>query len=475
MSHLTSTSANHPGPASCDAWEADVVVVGGGLAGHCAALEAVAGGATCLLLEKQSEIGGSTVLSGGFFALAGTDEQAELGIEDSPELLLADLWKVSGERADHLLLRTYADEQLSLYQWLTVRGATFSEPVSSSGQSVARSHRTDPRQLLDGLANEARREGVGTRTDVRVTRLLRDAEQSRVTGCRAVVGGAEVDVTARRAVVLCTGGFVHGADLLDVFAPQQRESLAIGGAGNVGDGLRMAWALGADVRDMGYVKGTFGTHPRATTPSHHEILLTFYKGAIVVNAEGERFVDESISYKDIGEACRIQPQSRAVQVFDAEVAAACNKGIPLFDVRDALRKGLLVVSDDLEDLARQVSVDPDGLRRNVERYNDDVRHRQVDSVLGRSSLCHGAGALVEICTPPFYAYPSATALLATYCGVRVSADTQVVDVWNAAIPGLFAAGEIVGGFHGAAYMTGSSLGKAALFGRIAGRQAATFS
>ena len=86
--------------------------------------------------------------------------------------------------------------------------------------------------------------------------------------------------------MLATGGFSLSPELLDVFAPRQRDALPIGGAGNVGDGLRMGWALGADVRDMGFIKGTFGTHPRGTTTRNHALLLAFYKGAIVVNTAG---------------------------------------------------------------------------------------------------------------------------------------------------------------------------------------------
>jgi len=453
----------------------DVVVVGGGAAGHFAAVEAAAAGAGCLLLEKQPETGGSTALSGGFLALAETREQAAAGVQDGPDVLLQDLWDISGHHADRDLLAAYVAEQASVYAWLVGQGLELSAPVRSGGQSVARSHRVDPSRLLAALVEQARRAGVRTRTGARVTRLLRDGDGGRVYGCLVAdeSGSAQQSVlTADRGVVLATGGFSLAGDLLDVFAPQQRASLPIGGTGSTGDGLRMAWALGADLRDMGFIKGTFGTHRTATTAREHEILLTFYKGSIVVNADGRRFVDESISYKDIGDACLQQPDRLGVQVLDATVAAQCDNGIPLFDTQDTLRRGLMLASDDLRELAVLSGVDPDGLERTVHRYNDDVLSAGVDQVLGRRALCHGAGELVPLRTPPFYAYPSTTTLLGTYCGLRTTAGTEVVDVWGDPIPGLFAAGEVTGGFHGAAYMTGSALGKAAVFGRIAGRRAA---
>ncbi|MDP9429489.1 MAG: FAD-dependent oxidoreductase [Actinomycetota bacterium] len=456
-----------PGPL-----EADVVVVGGGLAGHCAAIEAAHAGAECVLLEKQDVVGGSTALSEGFFAFCPTDEQRAAGVDDSPELLLKDLWAISGHHADRALLRAYVDEQRSVYRWLTGQGLTFSQPLLSGGQSVPRSHRTDPAALLAVLAGQARRLEVTTVSQARVRRLRRSASGA-VVGCTAGIRGQEVEVTARRGVVLATGGFSLSPELLEVFAPRQRNALPIGGAGNVGDGLRMGWELGADLRDMGFVKGTFGTHPRATTTSRHALLLAFYKGAIVVNTAGKRFIDESLSYKDIGDACLLQPDRLGVQVFDVTTAERCNTGIPLFDLAEPRHRGLLIERDSVEELAREAGVDPTGLQATVDSYNADVRAYGKDTALGRTGLVNGVGELAPICTPPFYAYPSTTTLLGTYCGLRIGADAQVVNVWGEPIPRLYAAGEVTGGFHGAAYMTGSALGKAAAFGRIAGRSAST--
>src|SRR3546814_5202886 len=128
---------------------ADVVVVGGGLAGFSAALEASSAGADVVLLEKQSSIGGSTVLSGGSFAFAGTDKQKELGIEDSSDLLAEDLTRVGGNRNDPALVRLYADNQLQAYAWLRERDVSFGPIQISSGQSVPRLHPTQPMDVID--------------------------------------------------------------------------------------------------------------------------------------------------------------------------------------------------------------------------------------------------------------------------------------------------------------------------------------
>ena len=111
------------------------------------------------------------------------------------------------------------------------------------------------------------------------------------------------------------------------------------------------------------------------------------------------------------------------------------------------------------------------MARTLERYNADT-HTERDTVFGRTSLSSGWGKPVPVETPPFYGYPSRSAVVGTYCGLAVDADLRVIDVFGEPIPGVFAAGHVTGGFHGAGYMTGTALSKAAVFGRLAGRSGA---
>jgi len=130
----------------------------------------------------------------------------------------------------------------------------------------------------------------------------------------------------------------------------------------------------------------------------------------------------------------------------------------------------MLEADTLEQLAAQIEIPAEALVRTVSDYNSyvDAGH---DPDFGRKRLVHEFGELVRIEQPPFYAYPSTAAVFGTYCGLRVDAAMRVIDVFGDPLPGLYAAGEIVGGLHGGAYMTGSALGKAAIFGRIAARTA----
>jgi flavocytochrome c len=450
--------------------EAEVVVIGGGLAGHCAARELAGQGADVLLLEKQPEIGGSTVLSGGSFAFAGTELQRQNGISDSAELLFDDLRRVGGYANDEALVKAYVDNQIDTYQWLTENGVVFEKIFLAAGHSAPRAHSHNPRKVIEILAEAVRASGqVETRTGQRVSRLVRPEIGAPVEGVVVDGGGSTRRIRSRRGVILTSGGFSRSDELLKLFAPAQTGTMRAGGEGNVGDGLRMAWHLGAGMRDMGYIKGTFGGHP-ASRPGEHALMLPIYLGAIAVNAQGERFTDESNSYKIIGDAVLKQPDAVGFQIFDHDIFMRGQPGIPTMAFQEKLELGQVVRAATLHELADRLDIDSDGLERTVATYNGYVDSGD-DSGFGRNSLSSSYGKLARIDTPPFYGYPSKSVIVATYCGVSVDPTMRVFDVFDTPITNLFAAGEVLGGFHGNAYMTGSSLGKAAIFGRIAARSA----
>lgn len=450
--------------------ETDIVVVGGGAAGFAAALEAAEHGAEVLVLEKLSETGGSSAMSGGCLAFAGTDLQRQQGIEDDAALLASDLQQLGGGDADEALIAVYAAHQLDTYDWLKAHGQVFAPGLeASSGQSVPRVHTVDPADLVRLLAARCRATGkVTLLTKTAARRLPRDAASGRVTGLLAKGPDGTFTVQARRGVILASGGFSRNPDLLRQFAPGCEHAVFVGGDGNVGDGLRMAWALGADLRDMAQVKGTFGKHPTDTLNNHS--CLCVYKGAIAVNQDGRRFVNESLSYKLLGDACLRQPYGTAFQILDAPIMASGDNEVRILDFERRLEEGLFIQADTLGALAQQIEVPEAALLRTVAEYNGFVDAGE-DKEFGRKHLVHNHGALRRIGTAPFYAYPSTAAVYGTYCGLRVDPQMHVLDVFGERIDGLLAAGEVVGGFHGHAYMTGSALGKALVFGRVAARTA----
>ena len=448
----------------------DVAVLGAGLAGHCAAIEAARAGAQVVVLEKMPEIGGSTVLSGGSFAFAGTPDQRALGYEDDPATFHQDLLRLADRDEARELVDVYAAHQLEAYEFLRERGILFSPVQSSSNQSVPRSHPTAPRKVIGTLHVElTERHRVPVMLSVRGRRLLRN-KAGRVVAVQVEVDGRRRVVRARSGVVLATGGFSQSRELMGLFAPKLERSLRTGCPGNEGDGLRMAWEHGAIVADLDALVPTFGALDEPTMSEPNTLLLAFFKGGVAVNRNGRRFVDESRGYKAVGAACLEQDGARGFQVFDAAVMRNSVPDPVTFDLRRAHAKGRVLEAPTVEALAEKIGIDPTALGATIRRYNGDA-HEGFDREYGRRHLVSQVGRIFPLEEPPYYAYPTATILPATFGGIRVDRLMRVVDVWGAPIAGLYAAGEVTGGFHGRGYMTGTALGKALIFGRIAGRSA----
>lgn len=446
-----------------------VLVLGAGLAGCAALLAAAEAGQYAVLLEKTGSIGGSTVKSAGLSAFAGTDEQAAQGIADSVDLLRKDLLEVGKHRNDPALVDLYCEHQLETYRWLKEHGVEYGEIHAASGQSAPRSHPTDTTGMLVHLLRAAGRLGARIVFDAPAQRLLHDG--SRVTGVSVRRPDGSLHEVLADAVVLGTGGFSMDPDLLATFAPQMEHALRQGGAGNTGDGLKMGMAVGAGLRDTPYIKGTYGHYFTEHPDEDGTGILAVYKGAIAVNREGRRFVDESLNYKEIGDAALAQPGVTTWQVFDDRTMAMSNDEVPIYEFAGRRRAGMLLEADTVAELERRIGLPEGSLQATVADYNDAIREGRPDP-LGRAHLSGGVGEPFPLETPPFYAHPSGTVVLATYCGLTVDTRLRVLDWWGRPIDRLYAAGELVGGLHGAGYMTGTSIGKAGIFGRLAGTHAA---
>lgn len=448
-----------------------VVVLGGGLAGYSAAVAAAAAGAPVLLIDKADRPGGSTLRSGGSFAFAGTDLQAALGIDDSTQLLREDLLQGGGSQCDPQLVELYVAHQLEAYDWLRGLGAVFDGVSLSGNQSAPRSHGVDIVATHGLVRAEAAGHGRITELLATTTRRLL-LHEGRVTGVVTRTGDGPAIARPARAVVLATGGFAAGSRAIATFAPGLVNARRMGGEHNTGDGHYLAMAAGADLADIGSVKATFGvTADVAGVPATPTLLNALYRGGIAVNTAAGRFVDESLSYKLIGGVCLEQPGGIAYQIFDEQVMDQTIPDKLVNNYRGARERGYLLRADTVEELARLAHLDPATLTATLERYNAAVVSG-YDTEFGRTHLTSGYGGLIRIDTAPFYAYPSTAGLTSTYGGLRVDARMRVAHVLGGHIPGLLAAGEIVGAFHGNAYMSGSSLAKSVIFGRIAGAGAA---
>lgn len=454
--------------------DVDVIVVGAGLAGHTAAIVAAQHGASVLLVEKGDSYGGSSVMAGGGLVFAGTDLQRAAGIADSAESLRADLVATGGGEADEAIIDAFVGHQLQTYEWLRSMGVGISLADPRYPGDIVRVHLTGQGLLTEHLhqltLDDPR---ITYRSGVAVRRLLQEA-QGRVVG---VETAQSETLRARCGVVLTTGGFSRSHDLVRRFAPQCATAAPMGGRHNTGDGIRMAWAIGAGIADMPYVSASFGAsiprYPDLTIDQDEQPGLLFASlfGAIIVNLEGKRFASEDTHYKQLSAICDEQPGAAAIQVFDQSIFEQSDSRALPFDFRAAYETGLVRRGDTFADLAVQLGLDAGALVDTVQTYNAYVRAGD-DQAFGRSLRFESNPGRGLIETPPFYGIPTRSGLTSTYAGLTVEPSMRVMDVFGAPIEGLFAAGEVVGGFHGAAYYSGTGLGKAAVFGLIAGRSAA---
>ena len=449
---------------------ADVVILGAGIAGHCAALAAAEAGAQVLLLEKASQPGGSSAMAGGGFVFVGTDLQKQAGYDEDAEYLRKGLFETGKNRNNPVLVDAFVRNQHEAYAFLVQHGAKF-----KLGQIDRLILETGTGRVITNLHMAARAHpNIIFASKCAAMKLGRDPDSRRVTDVTVAFGDEIMTIAARRAVVLATGGFSRSRELLGVFAPELLDAVKHGGVANTGDGIMMACDLGAGLADLGYVSGSFGgairNYPHGVQGADEvpPLLFSFVAGGIMVNAEGKRFVNEGQTYKALGNAGMAQTGGIAFQIFDNKVLATAIEDSSVNNYQEGIVGGYIRTADTIADLAACMQLDPVALEQTIERYNADVRNG-IDSEFGRTSN------LLTVDTAPFCIAASANALTTTYGGITTNGDMAVVDWMGEPISGLFAAGEVVGGFHGAGYFSGTSLSSSSTFGMLAGRAAAACS
>jgi fumarate reductase flavoprotein subunit len=454
-------------PATWDK-EADVVVLGLGFAGLCAAIEAGRAGASVLGLEKASATGGGSILSGGATSLAGpTPMQLEAGLtEATPDLMYEDLMRIGFEKNVPEIVRTYAEATREHYDWMLDVGIEITGLSTPAGGSLDWVHRTDPPQVDSVLRPAAEEAGAELLMETPAKRLIADANGV-VRGVLAESAGKEINIKANRAVVLTAGGFCWSDPWYEETVPIMANAVKRSAPTNTGDGLVMGRMLGAGTMNMPYVKATFGTHPDPDKSSTR----ICWNGAIIVNRAGRRVGDESLDYKRLSDFVLPQEGGSVFQIFDQNIldlsAVDTWYGPPSEQVIADCAK-----ADTIEELATIIGVPPEALKATVDRYNGFVDAGE-DLEFGRRYLeIPDHGELRKIEVPPFYATETTGAILGTYCGVTFDTACHVTDMYGEIVPRLYAAGEVTGGFHGGGYMTGTSVGKSQVFGRIAGKNAA---
>ena len=460
----------------------DVIVVGGGGAGMSAALTANAAGARVLIAEADSELGGSTALSGGAIYAAGTSVQRAAGIEDTADAMFEYYMTINQYRVEPSLARRLCDNGAANVDWLMSLGVEYQpEPNCGGVESVPRSHWPLEKGAGVATALEAaisRSENIDVVLKCRVQKLLMDDDGS----CIGIHAQGE-PVTAG-AVAITTGGFGANRNLLHKHYPDAAGngddwSWYIGNPNNVGDGLVMAQDVGADI--TGHNRGLL-----LTTAGFGQDLEVFMPGWLLyINREGRRFIKETAAYGVMSGVIKAQTGGTCFAVFDEgcrataepsiQVAAAVKAGAVSTSwvpdrLNEEIKKGKIKKADTLEELSAIMGIAPGALQATVDNYNVDV------DAGGDRTFFKPHSEMRRIEKAPFYAVELRPAIIClTSTGLRIDRDARVLGKDERPIPGLYCGGETAGGVFGERYIgSGNSVANAIGFGRIAGQSAADY-
>ncbi len=459
----------------------DVVIVGHGGAGAAAAIEAARAGADTLVLERMTRGGGTTALSTGVLYFGGgTRIQKRCGFDDSVEEMTKHVRLAAGTHADEEKVRLFCDQSLEHFDWMCSLGVEFKESYVAektthpfgddglfysgneevypfAGQAVPAPRGHKPARageaggyLMECLLRASDEAGARALNDCEALRLVQ-REDGRVVGVVARHQGAELVIRARRGVILCAGGFVLNEAMVAEHAPQLLQcNWKAASPGDDGRGIRMGTGAGA-----------------ASVNMHEGLVLNAYyppashlKG-VLVNAQGQRFVNEDAYLGRTSDAMVYRAGGRAWLVVDDAIYA-----------RTQAAHRIAAVEESFAALEGALGMPEGELVHTLESYNRWAAR-------GEDPLFHKAPAhLRPLSEPPFAALDCCTANsffgVFTLGGLAIRATAEVLTPEGAVVPGLFAAGRNTAGLclEGRGYASGLSIGDATFFGRVAGRNAA---
>ena len=490
--------------------DADVVVVGAGGAGMTAAITAAAEGKSVVILESQSMVGGNSVRATGgmnagktvyqdeneFGESAGVEKTLKTAAEkyadnetitalaktvseqwaayqanptgyfDSVELMELDTMIGGKGINDPELVETLCANSADAIDWLDEHGITLHNVSSFGGASVKRIHRPVNAEgktvsvgsyMIPLLEENCEKAGVKMMLDTTANEILTDANGAAV-GVKATGASGETVTVNAKAVVLATGGFGANLDMVVKYKPELKGFMTTNAPGIQGQGIEMAEAIGAATVDMDQIQ----IHP--TVEANTAALITEGlrgDGAILINEEGKRFIDE-VGTRDVVSAAEIaQTGSYSWLVVDQAMVDASSV------IQGYIKKGYTVTGATYEELGKAMGVDAAAFAETMEKWNGYVEAKN-DPDFGRTSFAN------PLNTAPYYAVKVTAGVHHTMGGLKINANTEVLNEKGEVIPGLFAAGEVTGGVHGANRLGGNAVADFTVFGRIAGAAASDY-
>jgi len=444
-----------------------VLIVGAGACGLSAALSVRDQGLDVLVVERDERPSGNTALSSGMIPACGTRFQRARNIEDSPEIMIADIQAKNDGLADRELVFEVASKSAVTVEWLAdSHGVSFDlvDGFLYPGHSRMRMHAPPGRtggELMTSLLQAAGRQAVDILTSARVTDLFAETA-GRIVGVRIERPNGMTEEVGCSTLILACNGFGGNRRMVSEYIPEMANAMYFGHAGNTGDAISWGADLGAALKDMGSYQG----HGSVAIP--HAILITWalmMEGGVQVNAIGKRFSNEHQGYSEQAVAVIEQPERFAWDIYDERIHEL---GMRFEDYRVALSAGAILKANSVERLARLTGLPIAELSETLSSCEQMATGRSSDS-FGRDFPSKPPLA------PPYYAIRVSGALFHTQGGLMIGADARVLRSDGTRLPNLFAAGGAACGLSGpgaSGYLSGNGLLSAVVLGRIAGQNAA---
>ena len=441
---------------------ADIVVIGAGGAGMSAAIQAVQNGATnVVIVEKTGMAGGNTTRSTGGLNASETTFQDRDAIEDSNQLFIDDTMKGGKNINDPELVKYMAENSAEALYWVNDMGADLTVVGLFGGASVKRIHRPSDTSavgpvLVKTLLSVVEKNNIPVLYNTKAEEIITDANGA-VSGVK--VTDAEGTYTINcKAVIIATGGFGANSEMVEKLNANLKGFGTTNVAAATGDGIAMGTAIGAATVDMEQIQTHPTVHPETQTMYTEAVRGN---GAIIVNKEGARFTNEMGTRDVVSAAILEQTDGQAWLIFDEAVRKS------LKAIEGYISAGIVFQSETIEGLAAEIGADPATLSATMAKFADDVKAGNPDE-FGR------AGLELPLTEANFYACMVAPAIHHTMGGLKINTAAEVLNEEGNAIAGLFAAGEVTGGVHGANRLGGNAVTDIVVFGKAAGTSACDY-
>jgi fumarate reductase flavoprotein subunit len=471
--------------------ETDVVVIGSGVCGLAAAVTAAEGSARVILFEKQRSLGGTSNFFDGIFAVE-SEMQRQRYITYSRDEAFKNIMEYNHWRADARLVRAFVDQSAETISWLQENGVEFTEAAINMPNAPRTYHvpKGTGEAVVKALATRAKEKGVDIRPATPAKKILREGDC--ITGVIAEAeDGEEIEVAAK-AVVIASGGYANNKEWIKKYSAFDLDVnvVPVGNVDKMGEGIRMAWEVGAAEEGMGILE-LFRVGPQGEGfVMKNPIEMVAVQPILWVNPQGERFCDEGIAFYDtsVGNANARYKEGYTYSIFDDSIKQrllekGIDRGIGWENppgtrpvgvnkmLNDALERVSAEVfgAESVEELAKKMGVDPAVLKGTVEEYNSYCEKGHDDL------FAKDPKYLWPLKGPKYYAVKVRTVFLGTIGGIKINHKTEVLDKKDKVIPGLYAGGFDAGGAYGDSYSINYSSGMASSFainsGRLAGKNA----